>query len=797
MCIRDSINAEYGDISSVRMGHAKYDEEDFDDFLTKVNSIDAAIKGMRDGSVTVEDVDNEHSELLRLGEDKDLQEKSMKEKELKKQVEKVPLHTREQAIERVKLAEKTGKPELVRLAEDQLRDTERRLQKKKELNEWKEERTAVLRDELRSSKIRQERWELWKAAHPKYAKKYETNYDAWDKWEPIHEIEDNEENLMPDSNRPELKAMEEDIEKRARARKARIKEGTDLKDEGNRAFKEGRLQNAGELYGAALSSVPWLTSAFTNRALVYLKQGNFQGALNDCKEALAVADYNGDKPEADICLKAMKRKAEAYEGLQKWAKAIKELEAALVLAPANKDLEAALTGTKLRWEQSKSQAEMRARVEAEASDPAVKDLTKVSAALSEIAEGSGELGPHLEVLKQQLREEDARVLFRELKGVEVLVKALGGEHDEAALSVLCVACLNSFNIADFVALKGSLKAVSSIALSEQAVSVRAMAVQLLALVSDEEGDVLRSMAKEPGMAAFVTALLSKESTLLHNTLVLVRNLSGSTGFRGSAREVGLLEALGGLLSPHGDQSDLEAAAGAMSLLINDTVVRGQVTDAMIAGSINILKTSKCEAATALNTLGFLLNACVEETTKKTFCSQNPAALLKPFVKQTGSAVATRAMGLAARVAQHGDCAKEFVDAGFVPLAVPSTLPASGEDMQSASVRMLTVLVAKCDKAVGALKKTDFFEKATALMTLENQGFVGNLSMLISRVAGNAENLDLFASYVAPLVTIMHKTSGATQKNAAIACAKLARKPEYLQQIRDLHGIEIMFHYVKP
>merc|ERR1712194_969248 len=100
-------------------------------------------------------------------------------------------------------------------------------------------------------------------------------------------------------------------------------------------------------------------------------------------------------------------------------------------------------------------------------------------------------------------------------------------------------------------------------------------------------------------------------------------------------------------------------------------------------------------------------------------------------------------------------------------------------------------------AVDALKKTGFFERAHALPTLENEAFVGNLSMLVSRAAGDPENLDLFKDYVEPLVTVMHKTSGGTQKNAAIACAKLARKEEYLTQIRDLHGIEIMFHYVKP
>merc|ERR1711959_271431 len=279
--------------ADLKMG--QFDDEDFSDFLAKVDTIDSAIKGLKDGSLTIADVDKDPAtaELLELADNKEKSRQLQKEKELKKRMDKVPkMQSREEAIERIKLAEQSGKPELVRMAEEQLRQTERSIAKKQE----------------------------------------------HDKWEPKHEIEDNEENLMPDSNRPELKAMEEDIDKRARARKARIKEGNDLKEEGNRSFKEGRYQNACELYGAALSTVPWLTSCFTNRALVHLKLKNYKAAVNDCKEALAVADYNNEKPGSSLCLKARKRKAEGYEGLLKYGKAIKELEIAAEDAPDNQDI---------------------------------------------------------------------------------------------------------------------------------------------------------------------------------------------------------------------------------------------------------------------------------------------------------------------------------------------------------------------------------------------------------------------------------------------------------------------------
>ena len=45
--------------------------------------------------------------------------------------------------------------------------------------------------------------------------------------------------------------------------------------------------------------------------------------------------------------------------------------------------------------------------------------------------------------------------------------------------------------------------------------------------------------------------------------------------------------------------------------------------------------------------------------------------------------------------------------------------------------------------------------------------------------------------------VAHKCFGMVQKNAAIALARLAQDPACLQRLRELHGIEIMYRYVKP
>lgn len=52
--------------------------------------------------------------------------------------------------------------------------------------------------------------------------------------------------------------------------------------------------------------------------------------------------------------------------------------------------------------------------------------------------------------------------------------------------------------------------------------------------------------------------------------------------------------------------------------------------------------------------------------------------------------------------------------------------------------------------------------------------------------------------VAPLVKVAYDGKGDTaSKNAAIALARMAHDPAMLERLRELHGIEIIYQYVKP
>lgn len=112
------------------------------------------------------------------------------------------------------------------------------------------------------------------------------------------------------------------------------------RQKGTEAFKRGDFASAHSHYTAALSPLPAahpiLVIIHCNRALTSLKTGDPKAAISDAEAALAIigpsrgegeavslassgaADEAGDKPLKDYFGKALMRKAEAYEHMEKW-----------------------------------------------------------------------------------------------------------------------------------------------------------------------------------------------------------------------------------------------------------------------------------------------------------------------------------------------------------------------------------------------------------------------------------------------------------------------------------------------
>ncbi|KAL4245748.1 hypothetical protein ABKN59_001623 [Abortiporus biennis] len=115
---------------------------------------------------------------------------------------------------------------------------------------------------------------------------------------------------------------------------------------GTEMFKLGRYAEAETSYTSALTSLPdshlLLVPLYNNRALTRIKTGDHSGAIEDCttvisiigtsyhpsKEAKVIAEEEGASVDlGDALIKAYKRRAEAYEGKEKWDLARKDWEA--------------------------------------------------------------------------------------------------------------------------------------------------------------------------------------------------------------------------------------------------------------------------------------------------------------------------------------------------------------------------------------------------------------------------------------------------------------------------------------
>jgi len=77
--------------------------------------------------------------------------------------------------------------------------------------------------------------------------------------------------------------------------------------------------------------------------------------------------------------------------------------------------------------------------------------------------------------------------------------------------------------------------------------------------------------------------------------------------------------------------------------------------------------------------------------------------------------------------------------------------------------------------------------------------LGNAALCIADSSTNDLVLSKLseADAVPSLIEVAHKRKGPCCKNAGIALARMSRDPKCMERLRELHGIEIIYNYVKP
>lgn len=137
-----------------------------------------------------------------------------------------------------------------------------------------------------------------------------------------------------------------------RASSSQLSTSATFKESGNSHFKLGAYGDAVEAYTKALDALPsdhvLRVPLYTNRAAAYLKQGEHSGAIEDCSRAIALVglDYHPAKESpldddaakdvrlADGLIKALCKRASAYEMGEKWKQAKEDWQSAMSVSAA-------------------------------------------------------------------------------------------------------------------------------------------------------------------------------------------------------------------------------------------------------------------------------------------------------------------------------------------------------------------------------------------------------------------------------------------------------------------------------
>lgn len=172
-----------------------------------------------------------------------------------------------------------------------------------------------------------------------------------------------------------------------------------LKEEGNIAFKNEKWKEAIELYSKAINLIHETNSKnlvvyLKNRAAAYLKLGNYEGALEDCNEALEIVPTDP---------KALYRRCQALEALNRFEEAYRDATQIFKDDPNNKAIQPTLEKLhKIVVERTRENAQTSNKLDS---------MTKI---VFDITENSD---------KRETAMNNLLVLSREQAGAQIMVKS--------------------------------------------------------------------------------------------------------------------------------------------------------------------------------------------------------------------------------------------------------------------------------------------------------------------------------------------------------------------------------------
>ncbi|SBS94931.1 TPR domain containing protein [Plasmodium malariae] len=329
-------------------------EEELDEFLTKVEDVTTKVRNLLDGKISVEDIEKEEKDIL-----------------LKKRIKEIKREEEKEKEKRQFIMGREGKgneDDYLFFCRYCFVEYNYHLTNCKRCNNVvvsKEERKKELNEKVRNYKNLKDKRNVRRSLWHKYLKengdlkkniksmctdenkcndtnKHIVNYEKWDHYEPSTDTFDEDEKMVSytPKNNKNFQLLEKKIDDDISKKKENKNIAYTIKMRGNTYFKEKKYMHAIDCYKDAINICKDYLSVYNNLALCYIKMHQYENSIQNCDK---VIDYytifrNDFTIKNDVMFKSYSRKALALYKLHRFSDALESFQLAHSFDPTDEQV---------------------------------------------------------------------------------------------------------------------------------------------------------------------------------------------------------------------------------------------------------------------------------------------------------------------------------------------------------------------------------------------------------------------------------------------------------------------------
>ncbi|CAM4885913.1 unnamed protein product [Rotaria socialis] len=603
-----------------------------------------------------------------------------------------------------------------------------------------------------------------------------------------------------------MSALEKDAQKRAENRRKNKILADEFKAKGNDAFHQQLYEQAIDYYTQGLNAKKDYDILYTNRAQVYVKQGRYEDAINDCDWALKVTP---------TYIKAFVIRGKCFINLKEFDRAKDEFTQAEQIAITNFEpiatrrmIEECIQ--EVQRQRDKHQREESARIFLSNEDPSKPmNLTNTLQKLNNDKQPIIFYAGGLDLLCQLLKDETTRTAFRVNNGFNlfnshpIIAKTDDQTLSDSVFNLMIIICqdddenikecleskfLNNYTTKNIYS-STALQFFVDISLQNQP--------RLILLQKFTSNNFIQSLMnminnkKSNGIyAAKLLSNLAIESKIKQyfndkNELIKLIAILKSTSMDGQIRTT-ILSLLTNLCSEKNIRHCAVNETDLLQILIDDL--------------------GQNENEHELNLLGLLINVTNEpspnlEETYKNLCE-------KILTKLKHSTHHQRMFTLLGNVAMHYEQAIDILVENKITVSISQALQQDADEEKiRAAVRLLALCTKSNDQGQQAVANDKkllslIYEQ---LITSQHSLLIGNSALMFGNISAHPSTRQFLQKnpgiekIIGQMLKLVEESwlSKAAKKNVAIFITKMVKADEnFLEEYRKQHGTEILHSALK-